>query len=176
MKLSQKVGVINGRAVMKINEVIGIRKELRKVNEAYSIEEEQLAMVRTNPYQIQYMEKPSERVQMIFIKEKPWAINYIKNPTERVQLIYFDFMFSTIDEPIGNEDNFKKKVIRKLIQYIKEDDWLTASYLLTGARMKGYTWPELDIIEKSVKKELATWKVTHPHHDERDRGVRINWD
>ncbi len=54
-----------------------------------------------------------------------------------------------------NLDRMRKKVIiLKLFSYVKTGHWLLVKHLVTELKLKGYDWPELDVIEKSARKEL----------------------
>lgn len=50
-------------------------------------EEVQLAAVEEDGYSIEYIENPSEEVQLAVVKKHPCAIKYITNPSEAVQLV-----------------------------------------------------------------------------------------
>jgi len=54
--------------------------------EKYETEEEKLAAVKENPYDIQYIHHPSEAVQLTAVNVDPGCIYWIPDPTPKVQL------------------------------------------------------------------------------------------
>jgi len=46
--------------------------------------EEQIKVVSSNPFVIQYIKNPSEAVQLIAVKQNVWLIIHIMNPTKEV--------------------------------------------------------------------------------------------
>lgn len=61
--------------------------------------------------------------------------------------------YSEINEARVPEQS-KRKVIRYILKKIQDGDWLQVSFIVANLRAKGFDWPELDTIEKSVDIEL----------------------
>jgi hypothetical protein len=68
---------------MKLNEVALEKDPINWNNKTEAV---QLATVKQNGYEIQYIKNPSEAVQMAAVKQHGYVIRYIKNPSEAVQL------------------------------------------------------------------------------------------
>jgi hypothetical protein len=67
---------------VKLNEVTKPKVDWNKKSE-----EQQINLILTNPYSIQAIEDPTERVQLAAVDSDGYSIRFIKNPTEQVQLV-----------------------------------------------------------------------------------------
>lgn len=47
-------------------------------------ERDQKRKVKEEPYNVEYINNPSEEVQLESIKKGPWNVMFIKNPTDKV--------------------------------------------------------------------------------------------
>lgn len=57
----------------------------------------QVAAVKANYGDIQYIENPNEKLQLIAIEQQPYVISSIKNPTKKAQLLAFYTMATDFD-------------------------------------------------------------------------------
>ena len=68
------------------NKKEGMRLRNRMMKVAQYTEEEQLSIIKNDPYAIQHMENPSEEAQLEAVKYDGRLIKFINNPSEAVQL------------------------------------------------------------------------------------------
>lgn len=126
-------------------------------------EEAQLTAVSQEPGLYHEIKVPCEEATIRFIKERPNSIDKIpplsnslkkrilkEEPSTSVPLISKDFL----DHKIGS-DELREPIVRELLTEMKEAGSLEV-FLTVVEKLKGvgYDWPELDVIEKSLRADL----------------------
>ena len=104
-------------------------------------EEAVIAYIKATPYIIESLPPLSIEVNIRILMEEPSAI---------VPLV----LKGLIDQPIGSKE-LREPIVRALLTELKEDG-SNDTLLIVVERLKeiGYDWPELDIMEKSLRADL----------------------
>ena len=143
---------------MRMNEVV-TRSKL-------NTEDEQLKAVSHNGHIIRFITNPSKDVQLAAMKQNGYALQHIKDQSSIIQMAAISSdpsaieFIDRIDPALLRYLSAKEIIITALLKFIKEatddvhpvDSVKNVSMRFIGLlRQAGCKWPELDIIEKSVR-------------------------
>ena len=116
-------------------------------------ETDQMAEIKTDPWNIKYIKNPSEAVQLAAVKKDGLTIKHIKNPSEAVQLAavseYIPSILYIKNVSLNVLNACKQGILKDILTEMR---WgrITSYWDPLVQVIHNTGWPELAIIKKSL--------------------------
>jgi hypothetical protein len=123
--------------VMENNELKNILIKIGETNPKYTLEKQ----VYNNGKLIEFIDKPSEKIQLAAVKEKPSTIRFIENPSERVQLAAVKLWGASIIDIKNPTEKVQLAAIKHhswIIKHIKNPTEKAKQFAKFMKQLKGY--------------------------------------